>query len=299
MGTPKRERQKANRQQRLEELARQARTEKRKRTGMYVLLIPLAALAISGIVWAVKRGSNNTASGASTTIALGSTTTIDPLLAGSTTTIDPNAPTTTATPLPSTIAGATITGDTPCPAADGSSARTITFAKAPPTCIDAAKTYSAVVTTNKGAYTVALDSKAAPITVNNFVVLARYHYFDNTICHRAIPGFMVQGGDPTGVGTGGPGYTIADELPAAASYKIGSLAMANTGQPNTGGSQFFLITGDQGVSLPASYSLFGQVTDGLDTTVKALDALGNPNQAANGVPPLQQIVIQSVTITEK
>jgi cyclophilin family peptidyl-prolyl cis-trans isomerase len=298
VGTPKRERQKANRQQRLEELARQARTEKRKRTGMYVLLIPLAALAISGIVWAVKRGSNNTASGATTTIALGSTTTVDPLLAGTTTTIDPNAPTTTATPLPSTIAGATITGDTPCPAADGSSARTIKFAKPPATCIDPTKTYTAVVTTNKGPYTVALNAKAAPITVNNFVVLARYHYFDNTICHRAIPGFMVQGGDPTGVGTGGPGYAIADELPAAGSYKIGSLAMANTGQPNTGGSQFFLITGDQGVSLPASYSLFGQVTDGLDTTVKALDALGNPDQASNGVPPLQQIVIQSVTITE-
>ncbi len=288
MGTPKRERQKANRQQRLEDLARQARAEKRKRTGMYILLIPLVAVGISAIVWAVNRGNNGTASSATTT-------SISPL--GSTTTLDPNAPTTTLTPLPSTIAGATITGDTPCPAADGSSARTITFEKAPPTCIDPAKTYTATVTTNKGAYSIQLDPAAAPIAVNNFVTLARYHFFDNTICHRAIPGFAVQCGDPTGTGSGGPGYKFADELPAAGAYKVGSIAMANSG-PDTNGSQFFIITGDSGVALPANYTLFGQVTDGLDTTVKALDALGNPDQAANGVPPLEQIIVQSVTITE-
>ena len=258
---------------------------------MYIALIPLAAIAISGIVWAVKGGGGNAASSATTAV-------VDSL--GSTTSVDPNASTTTnvpVSPLPSTIPAAVLTGDTPCPAADGSSARTITFAKAPPTCIDAAKTYSAVITTNKGAYTVELDAKAAPITVNNFVVLARYHYFDSTVCHRAIPAFMVQCGDPTGAGTGGPGYTIADEVPAAGAYKVGSLAMANTGSPNTGGSQYFLITGAEGVALPNTYSLFGQVTDGLDTTVKALDALGNT--ANDGKPPLQQIVIQSVTITEK
>jgi cyclophilin family peptidyl-prolyl cis-trans isomerase len=289
VGTPKRERQKANRQQRLEDLARQARTEKRKRTGMYLLLIPLVAVAITGVVWAVKHGDKNAASSITTP------TSVDAF--GSTTTLDPSIPTTTLTPLPSTIAGATITGDTPCPAADGSSARTITFAKAPATCIDPAKTYTAVVTTNKGAYTVQLDAKAAPLAVNNFVVLARYHFFDNTICHRDIPGFAVQCGDPTGKGTGGPGYSFADELPAAGAYKVGSLAMANSGA-NTNGSQFFIITGSSGVALPPSYSLFGQVTNGLDTTVQALDALGNPDQAANGVPPLEQIIMQSVTITE-
>ncbi|HEX3087389.1 MAG TPA: peptidylprolyl isomerase [Ilumatobacteraceae bacterium] len=286
MGTPKRERQKANRQQRLEELARQARTEKRKRNGMYLLLIPVGALVLIGLIKLVGGGSDDAASA----------TTIDPLL-GSTTTIDPNLPTTTLTPLPSTVAGATLTGETPCPAADGSSPRTITFAQAPPSCIDATKTYSAEVTTNKGAYTIELDAGAAPLTVNNFVVLARYHYFDSTICHRAIPQFAVQCGDPTGTGSGGPGYTFADELPAAGSYKVGSIAMANSG-PDTNGSQFFIITGANGVALSPDYTLFGQVTDGLDTTVTALDALGNPDQAANGVPPLEQIVIQSVTITE-
>jgi cyclophilin family peptidyl-prolyl cis-trans isomerase len=287
VGTPKRERQKANRQQRLEELARQARNDKRKRTGMYIVLIPIVAVAISGIVWLINRGDNGSAATDVTTTTLFATTTVDP-----------NAPTTTTTPLPSTIApAAPLTGATPCPAADGSSPRTVAFAQAPPSCIDKTKTYSATVTTNKGAYTIALDAAAAPLTVNNFVVLARYHYFDSTICHRAIPQFAVQCGDPSGTGTGGPGYTFADELPAAGSYKVGSIAMANSG-PDTNGSQFFIITGANGAALAPNYTLFGQVTDGLDTTVKALDALGNPDTAADGVPPLEQIVIESVTITE-
>jgi peptidyl-prolyl cis-trans isomerase B (cyclophilin B) len=288
VGTPKRERQKANRQQRLEDLARQQRTVKRKRNGMYVLLIPVAALVLIGLIKLV--GSDDGA-------ATSATTTIDAFAAGSTTTLDPTIPTTTLTPLPSTIAGATLTGETPCPAADGTSPRTITFAQPPPNCIDAGKTYTAEVTTNKGAYTIELDAGAAPLTVNNFVVLARYHYFDNTVCHRAIPQFAVQCGDPTGTGSGGPGYEFADELPATGSYKIGSIAMANSGA-DTNGSQFFVITGANGVSLTPDYTLFGQVTDGLDTTVKALDALGNSDETANGIPPLEQIIVQSVTITE-
>lgn len=255
---------------------------------MYILIVPGLALLIVGLVALTKIGNNGKTSSSSTTVSVTET------FGGSTTT---PAPTSSTQPPPSTVTGATLTGDTPCPAADGSSARTITFAKAPPTCIDATKTYTATVSTNFGAYTATLDAKAAPLTVNNFVVLARYHYFDNTVCHRAIPGFMVQCGDPTATGSGGPGYTFADELPATGAYKIGSLAMANSGA-NTNGSQFFVITGQNGVSLPASYTLFGQVTDGLDTTVKQLDAAGNSDPQANGVPPAQQIVIQSVTITE-
>ncbi|NCZ91108.1 MAG: peptidylprolyl isomerase, partial [Actinobacteria bacterium] len=91
---------------------------------------------------------------------------------------------------------------------------------------------------------------------------ARYKYFDNTNCHRAIVNFVVQCGDPTATGSGGPGYQFADELPAAGSYKVGSIAMANSG-PNTNGSQFFVITGSDGASLPPNYTLFGQVTEGL------------------------------------
>jgi cyclophilin family peptidyl-prolyl cis-trans isomerase len=108
---------------------------------------------------------------------------------------------------------------------------------------------------------------------------------------------VVQCGDPTGTGTGGPGYAIPDELPLEGEYQVGSLAMANSG-PDTNGSQFFVITGESGAALPPLYSLFGQVTDGLDTTIVALDALGNPDQAANGVPPLEEVRIESITITE-
>lgn len=186
-------------------------------------------------------------------------------------------------------------GSGECAPADGSAEPTQTFADSFQLCIDPAKTYTAVVTTNFGEYTIELDPTKAPGTVNNFVNLARFKYFDDTVCHRAIPGFMVQCGDPTATGTGGPGYNFLDELPEAGEYEIGSVAMANAG-PNTNGSQFFVITGDQGVSLPPSYTLFGKVIDGLDTTLIALDEVANPED--NGVPPLQEIRILSIVITE-
>src|SRR5688572_30015088 len=158
-----------------------------------------------------------------------------------------------ATDSTSTTAKTSTAGTLPkseCPPAGGAADRKTTFAKAPGMCINPAKSYTAVVKTNKGSFTVALDAKKAPKTVNNFVFLARNKYYDGIIFHRILPGFVVQGGDPQGTGTGGPGYTFADELPAEGEYKIGSLAMANSG-PNTNGSQFFVITGDEGVKLPA------------------------------------------------
>ena len=115
--------------------------------------------------------------------------------------------------------------------------------------------------TSHGTMVIALDPLAAPKTVNSFVFLARYHYYDGIIFHRIIPGFVLQGGDPTGTGTGGPGYNFADELPGPGSYQLGSLAMANAG-PNTNGSQFFVISGPDGVGLPPLYSLFGAVVSG-------------------------------------
>ena len=165
-------------------------------------------------------------------------------------------------------------GTTECPPVEGAATQTQDFSDSFALCIDPTKTYTAVVKTNMGTYSAVLDAAKAPGTVNNFVSLARNKYFDGTTCHRAIPGFMIQCGDPTATGSGGPGYKFADELPASGEYKIGSLAMANSG-PDTNGSQFFVISGDQGVSLPPSYTLFGQVTDGLDSTVVALDAAGN------------------------
>jgi cyclophilin family peptidyl-prolyl cis-trans isomerase len=159
-------------------------------------------------------------------------------------------------------------------------------------CIDPTKTYTATMVTNKGTMTIALDPIAAPMTVNNFVFLARYHYYDGVTFHRIIPGFVIQGGDPQGTGMGGPGYKFADELPKAGRYEIGSLAMANAG-PNTNGSQFFIICGMSGMQLPPSYSLFGKVVDGLDVVLE-LERVGT---AGAGVPK-QKVFMESVTITE-
>lgn len=182
-----------------------------------------------------------------------------------------------------------------CPPVDGSADQQRSFDSAPPMCIGSNAKYSAEIVTSKGTVVVELDSEKAPLTVNNFVTLARYRYFDGIECHRIIPGFMAQCGDPNATGAGGPGYTFADELPEAGEYQIGSLAMANRG-PNTNGSQWFIITGETGVNLPPNYTLFGQVTEGLNDTLPALDAAGNPE--SNGVPPLEQVIIESVTITE-
>lgn len=179
----------------------------------------------------------------------------------------------------------------PCPAPDGSSPRQQHFDGPPPVCIDPAKRYSAELTSTKGSMQISLDPLAAPKTVNNFVFLARYHYFDGIVFHRIIPGFVLQGGDPTGTGTGGPGYRFEDELPPPGRYEIGSLAMANAG-PNTNGSQFFVISGPSGVQLPPQYSLFGKVVKGLDV-VAAIDAVGTRSGK-----PTERVTIESVNITE-
>jgi peptidylprolyl isomerase len=180
---------------------------------------------------------------------------------------------------------------TSCPAADGSSPKTQHFDGPPPMCIDAGHRYTAEMTTSKGIMVIALDPISAPKTVNNFVVLARYHYFDGIVFHRVIPGFVLQGGDPTGTGTGNPGYRFEDELPKAGRYELGSLAMANAG-PNTNGSQFFVISGPSGIALPPLYSLFGKVVRGLDV-VAAIDAVGTPSGK-----PTERVTIESVVITE-
>src|SRR6201999_3221451 len=177
--------------------------------------------------------------------------------------------------------GATLTGATPCPKMDGSSPRTTTFAKAPGMCIDPSKTYTATFDTTKGKMVVTLDAKAAPKTVNNFVVLSLYHFYDGTPFFRLVKDFAAQFGDPSTHPSNAAqfGYTIPDELPTSAQYKVGTLAMANTGQPNSGGAQAFFITGSQGVSLPASYAIVGQVTDGLDT-LQAINAVHSVNNGS-------------------
>src|SRR5271154_2014147 len=178
------------------------------------------------------------------------------------------------------------------PEADGSSPQQRKFDEEPPMLIDANKRYVATMVTSHGTMVIALDPIAAPRTVNSFVFLARYHYYEGIVFHRIIPGFVLQGGDPTGSGSGGPGYRFPDELPQPGRYEIGSLAMANAG-PDTNGSQFFIISGPQGAALPPKYSLFGKVVGGLDV-VSTIDAIGSKSGA-----PSERVEIERVTITDE
>jgi len=178
------------------------------------------------------------------------------------------------------------------PGPDGPGERRTTFDAPPPMGIDVEKTYTAEMVTSLGTMTIHLDPIRAPETVNNFVFLARWRYYDGIVFHRVIKGFMIQGGDPEGSGSGGPGYRFKDELPAPGRYELGSLAMANAG-PNTNGSQFFVITGASGVGLPPNYSLFGKAVSGFEVAQAIEQVATGP-----GDRPLTDVVIESVTITE-
>jgi cyclophilin family peptidyl-prolyl cis-trans isomerase len=188
-------------------------------------------------------------------------------------------------------------GTTPCPPEEGATERVTEFAEGPEACIDVTKTYTADIETSRGTFTVELYADRAPKAVNSFVFLARNKYYEGVAFHRIIPGFVVQGGDANGEppGSGGPGYLFADELPTEGPpyYEIGSLAMANPGQPDSNGSQFFVVTGDSGVELPASYSLFGKVTSGMEV-VREIEGTG----AEDGTPT-EETTITKVTITEE
>ena len=175
------------------------------------------------------------------------------------------------------------------PPFDGSAPKQQEFKSAPAMGIDPEKRYTATLDTSLGEIVIALDAVKAPKTVNNFVFLALHHYFDGIIFHRIINGFVCQGGDPLGTGTGGPGYKFKDE-PVKQRYQLGSVAMANAG-PNTNGSQFFLISGPSGVGLPPQYSLFGKIVKGLDV----LDAMQRVSTDRNDRPH-EDVVINSVTI---
>jgi cyclophilin family peptidyl-prolyl cis-trans isomerase len=152
----------------------------------------------------------------------------------------------------------------------------------------------ATVKTSCGLIVLELDPAAAPETVNSFVFLATEGYFDGSVSHRVLPGFVIQAGDPTGTGRGGPGYVVPDELPPSGfEYSTGVLAMANAG-PNSTGSQFFIMIGDSG--LPPQYSAFGSVVEGFDTlTAIANVPLGTSARGETSVP-LETVYIESITI---
>lgn len=165
-----------------------------------------------------------------------------------------------------------------------------TYSSAPELTIDLDKTYAATLHTNHGDIEIEFDAARSPQAVNNWLFLARDGFYDNVIFHRVISDFMIQGGDPTGTGTGGPGYTFRDELEGSGSYSRGTVAMANAG-PNTNGSQFFICHAD--VGLPHSYTIFGQVTSGMEV----VDAIAGGDTDGND-RPLSDCVINTVTVTE-
>lgn len=156
--------------------------------------------------------------------------------------------------------------------------------------------YSAELETSHGGITADLYPEDAPKTVNNFVSLAREGFYDGTVFHRIVKGFVIQGGDPTGTGTGGPGYKFEDET-ISRDYEAGTLAMANSG-PNTNGSQFFIILDDMRGRLPKNYTIFGKVTDGMDVVKKIGDVAVTPGPSGEPSSPVEKVELTSVKINE-
>jgi peptidyl-prolyl cis-trans isomerase B (cyclophilin B) len=165
--------------------------------------------------------------------------------------------------------------------------------EAPSKALDPAKTYRLVFRTNCGSFTITLDQAAAPRTTASLVALARSGFYDETVFHRIVPGFVIQGGDPTQSGSGGPGYSTVDPPAADARYTKGVVAMAKTGSdpPGTAGSQFFVVTGDD-AGLPPDYAIVGEITDGLDV-VELIGTLGDEAEQ-----PTQTVLIEKVTVEE-
>jgi cyclophilin family peptidyl-prolyl cis-trans isomerase len=294
MPSEKRQRQDEGRLSRRVEMQIEAKRTQRRRQlrGIGILL---AALVVGGVIWSVVTGGDDDDPEVATEdSSTSSTASTSSTVAGDATITYPGV-------------GATITGDTPCPAVDGSAERTTSFEKAPPTCIDAAKTYRATLATSEGDIVVELDPEAAPIAVNNFVVLSRYHYYDGVPFHRIMPGFVDQAGTPVDQASPEiettPGYTLTDEYPdvsglasPADAYPEGALAMANRGGANTSSSQWFIVVGDGGQQFAENpnYTVFGQVVEGIEIA-RAINEFGD--SATNGTPT-KAITVTSVTITE-
>ncbi len=181
----------------------------------------------------------------------------------------------------------------PTPASGGVPAKQWT--SPPEMAIDPSKQYFAMLKTTLGDITIELFAAEAPVTVNNFVFLAREHFYDNVPFHRIIKDFMIQTGDPTGTGRGGPGYRFNDE-PVRRAYEPGIVAMANAG-PNTNGSQFFIMHGAR--PLPPNYTIFGRVVDGMDTVDRIANVPVRPNPQQELSVPTQDVRILDVIIDER
>jgi cyclophilin family peptidyl-prolyl cis-trans isomerase len=177
------------------------------------------------------------------------------------------------------------TGSSAAPAGDCSTSQ--------PDPLPAGETRTVTISTDQGDITMRLSADLSPIAVGNFVALAECGYYDGVVFHRVVPKFVIQGGDPTGTGTGGPGYTIEDE-PVTTAYKRGTVAMARTADPNSVGSQFFIVSDDSAAGALSSYNTYqiiGEVTAGMEV-VDAITA------AAGGVEiPTDPVVMNTVTVS--
>ena len=285
MGTDKRERKKANRN-----IAREGRQKAQRnavikqRVIRYGIGIPLAILAL----WVVSKFFITTDSTSPTDSSVVSS---DTTVAASDTTIASLTPTLSTTP------GEQIEGDTKCPATDGTAVRTTNFTKAPPMCIDAKKSYTATFDTSEGTIDIALDTTKTPKTVNNFVTLSRYKYYDGSFIFRTDSSIdIIQGGGESN--TDDPGYTIEDEGNGY-KYTEGDIVMARTGEINSAGGQFFIVTGPNASALDSqgTYVVFGKISKGLDVA-KAIIGL-NVGSGQLGGAPSRAVKITSVTIAEK
>ena len=293
MGTPKRDRQRANRQQRLEELAKEAKKDKGKKWALRIgIAVPVAIIAL--FLVAKLSGDDDDATTATTVASVPEVTT---------TTIDPAASTTIAADTSTTVAETTTTaaiepfayGKGGCPAMDGTSIEQATFTQAFKQCIDPAKAYTATFDTSEGTIVVDLDTADVPGTVNNFVSLANFHYYDDSLIFRVDPSIdIIQGGGQTNQDT--PGYEIPDEKNGF-TYSEGDLVMARTSAPNSAGAQWFFVAGPNASALDAqgTYVTFGKVTEGLDIVKNILALAGG---GTDGQTPTRPVTVDSVTIQE-
>ena len=282
MPSDKRARQRAAREARLAAEAKQQKRRKQIRNAIIVVVVAGVIVAIAFIVSGGNKtpATSQSKKGGTTTSTTTATSAADAKLQAQANAV-------------AVKAGCPASPTTPTAAAAQK------YTAAPPMTIDASKQYTATITTTTGTFTIALDAKAAPVTVNNFVFLADKGYFNCGSFFRVITGQVVQTGNPAQTNTGKePGYTIPDELPAKAAnpaqqYPAGTVAMANTGSPNTGGSQFFIVTGPEYESLPNAYSTFGVIASGMNV-VNTISQQGS----AAGIPPDVTQRMLSVKINE-
>ncbi len=280
MPSDKRARQRAAREARLAAEAKQQKRRKQIRNGIVVVVVAGVIVAIAFLVSGGNNPPVSSQSKVSTTSTTTATSAADARLQAQANAV-------------AVKAGCPASPTTPTAAAAQK------YTAAPPMTIDTSKQYTATITTTTGTFTIALDAKAAPVTVNNFVFLADKGYFNCGSFFRVITGQVVQTGNPAQTNTGTePGYTIPDELPAKAAnpaqqYPAGTVAMANTGSPNTGGSQFFIVTGPEYESLPNTYSTFGTIASGMNV-VNTISQQGS----AAGIPPDVTQRMLSVKINE-